>query len=167
MAVRTWVGIGVILLICALLIVSEFAAYRPARERLEAIRREVAIAENEFVYVAGHAADFERIREFLPDVADESGGGEQVFLSKISEELQRLGMVLTQVEPRRVQPYASYTKRTYRLDMEGGYREFANFMRYLETMPEVVTIDSFELNSRLLRRNNRHGAKLTITVIGQ
>lgn len=167
MAVRTWIGIAAVIAICALLVVGEAAWYRPKRERLDDLRREVAVAENEFVYVAGHGEDFERMEAFLPEPADEANGGEQVFLSKISGELQRIGMVLTRVEPRRSQPYGVYVKRTFKLDIEGNYRQFANFMRYLETIPEVVVIDAFELHSRQIRRNNRHGAKLTITVIGQ
>ncbi|MCK4679998.1 type 4a pilus biogenesis protein PilO, partial [bacterium] len=60
----------------------------------------------------------------------------------------------------------SYTRRTFKLEVEGGYREFANFLRYMELLPEVVIVKSFELHSRQVRRGSKHSATLTVTVIG-
>jgi Tfp pilus assembly protein PilO len=110
----------------------------------------------------------ERILDFLPERPEDgsNGGGEQRFLETISERLQDTGMVLTRVEPQRVREHGSYTRRVFKLEVEGRYRDFANFLRYLELMPEVVIVEGFELKSRQLSGRSRHSATLTVTVIG-
>jgi len=140
--------------------------YRPRRAKLAELNRELAIAESEHAYVAGHSVELERILDFLPDEIEGANEGEQQFLSNISEKLQGAGMVLTRVEPRRVVQDGSYTRRAFKLEVEGGYRQFANFLRYLELLPEVVIINSFELHSKQVRRGSKHSATLMITVIG-
>jgi Tfp pilus assembly protein PilO len=159
-------GVVVIVVICALLFVADGTLYRPRRERLRELTRELAIAESEHAYVAGHSIELERILDLLPADVDGVNEGEQQFLSNISQQLQGAGMVLTRVEPRRVQEDGSYTRRTFKLEVEGGYREFANFLRYMELLPEVVIVKSFELHSRQVRRGSKHSATLTVTVIG-
>jgi Tfp pilus assembly protein PilO len=168
MGTRSWIGIAVILIICVLLFVADMTAYRPRRARLEELNRELSIAENERAYVAGHATRLVRILDFLPKPVEGEGvnEGEQQFLSRISKELQDSGMVLTRVEPQRVQQDGSYTRRGFKLEVEGGYREFANFLRYLELMPEVVIVNSFELHSKQVGRREQHSATLKVTVIG-
>jgi Tfp pilus assembly protein PilO len=159
-------GVVVIVVICALLVVADGTLYRPRRERLRELTRELAIAESEHAYVAGHSIELERILDLLPADVDGVNEGEQQFLSNISQQLQGAGMVLTRVEPRHVQEDGSYTRRTFKLEVEGGYREFANFLRYMELLPEVVIVKSFELHSRQVRRGSKHSATLTVTVIG-
>ncbi|MCK4408769.1 MAG: type 4a pilus biogenesis protein PilO [Candidatus Eisenbacteria sp.] len=166
MGIRSWIGSVVIVVICALLLVADATVYRPRREKLKELTRELAIAETEHAYVAGHSTYFERILDFLPEEVGGMNEGEQQFLSKISEELQGAGMGLTRVEPRRVVEDGSYTRRTFKLEIEGGYRQFANFLRYLELLPEVVIVNSFELRSKQLRQGSKHAAMLTVTVIG-
>lgn len=166
MGIRSWLGVVVIVVICALLFVADGTLYRPSRERLRELTRELAIAESEHAYVAGHSIQLERILEFLPDDVEGVNEGEQQFLSNISQQLQGSGMVLTRVEPRRVVEDGSYTRRTFKLEVEGGYREFANFLRYMEFLPEVVIVNSFELHSREMRRGSKHSATLMVTVIG-
>ncbi len=166
MGIRSWLGLVVILVICALLFVADGTVYRPRRERLRELTRELAIAESEHAYVAGHSIQLERILDLLPDEVEGVNEGEQQFLSNISQELQGAGMVLTRVEPRRVGQDGSYTRRTFKLEVEGGYRQFANFLRYMELLPEVVIVNSFELHSRQVRRGSKHSATLMVTVIG-
>ncbi len=166
MGIRSWLGVVVIVVICALLLVADGTLYRPRRERLRELTRELAIAESEHAYVAGHSIELERILDLLPADVDGVNEGEQQFLSNISQQLQGTGMVLTRVEPRHVQEDGSYTRRTFKLEVEGGYREFANFLRYMELLPEVVIVKSFELHSRQVRRGSKHSATLTVTVIG-
>ena len=166
MGIRSWLGVVVIVVICALLFVADGTLYRPRRERLRELTRELAIAESEHAYVAGHSIELERILDLLPADVDGVNEGEQQFLSNISRQLQGAGMVLTRVEPRRVQEDGSYTRRTFKLEVEGGYREFANFLRYMELLPEVVIVKSFELHSRQVRRGSKHSATLTVTVVG-
>ena len=97
---------------------------------------------------------------------DGVNGGEQRFLSAISDQLRDSGMILTKVEPKRAVPDGSYTRRSFKLEIEGGYRQFAGFLRYLETMPEIVEVNSFELYSKNVRRGDRHAATMVVTVIG-
>ena len=166
MGIRGWLGIVIIVVICALLLVADATVYRPRRAKLAELTRELVIAESEHAYVAGHSIELERILDFLPEEVEGVNEGEQQFLASISEELQGADMVLTRVEPRRVLQDGSYTRRTFKLEVEGGYRQFANFLRYLELLPEVVIINSFELHSKQVRRGSNHSATLMVTVIG-
>jgi Tfp pilus assembly protein PilO len=168
MGIRSWIGFAVIIVICALLLVANATVYQPRRERLQELNRELAVTETEHAYVAGHSMHLERILDFLPERSEEAnGGGEQQFLEKISERLQDAGMVLTRVEPQRVRPFGSYMRRGFKFEVEGRYRDFANFLRYLELMPDVVVVESFEIKSKQLGGKNRHSATLMVTVIGQ
>lgn len=159
---------AVILVICAGLFLADAVAYRPRRIKLEELNRELAVAETERAYVAGHSEHLVRILDFLPKQVEGEGvnEGEQQFLSRISQELQDAGMDLTRVEPKRVTQDGSYTRRVFKLEVEGGFKEFANFLRYLELMPEVVVVNSFELYSRQAGRRDKHAATLNVTVIG-
>jgi hypothetical protein len=166
MAIRSWLGVVVTVAICALLFVADGTLYRPHRERLRELTRELAVAESEHAYVAAHSIYLQRILDLLPDDDDGVNEGEQRFLSNISQRLQSSGMVLTRVEPRRVVRDGSYTRRAFKLEVEGGYRQFANFLRYMELLPEVVMVNSFELHSRQVRQGSEHSATLMVTVIG-
>ena len=166
MGIRSWVGFVVILIICALLFVADGAVYSPREAKLAELIRELSTAETERAYVAGHTTQLDRISDFLPEPVEGINEGEQQFLSKISEKLQDYSMVLTKVEPKRVVQDGQFTRRTFKLEVEGGYRQFANFLRYLELLPEVVVVNSFELNSRQVRRASKHSASMTVTVIG-
>ena len=166
MAIRSWLGVAVTVVICALLFVADGTLYRPHRERLRELTRELAVAESEHAYVAGHSIYLQRILDLLPDDVEGVNEGEQRFLTSISRQLQGAGMVLTRVEPRRVVQDGSYTRRIFKLEVEGGYRQFANFLRYMELLPEVVIVNSFELHSKQVRRGSTHSATLMVTVIG-
>ena len=166
MGIRSWIGLAVIIVICALLLVADATVYRPRRAKLEELTRELAIAESDRDYVAGHRIELDRILDFLPGEAEGANDGEQRFLSNIGETLRDAGMVLTRVDPGRVREDGSYTRRTFKLEVEGGYRQFANFLRYLELLPEVVIVNSFELHSGRAGRGSKHTATLVVTVIG-
>ena len=166
MGIRSWIGFAIIMIICVLIFVADASVYRPRREKLSELTRELAIAEAERAYVAGNSTSLERIGDFLPVAVEGVNEGEQQFLSNISEELRRTGMVLTKVEPKRVLQDGKYTRRSFKLEVEGGFRQFANFLRYLELMPEVVIVNGFELNSGQLRGKTKHSATMTVTVIG-
>jgi hypothetical protein len=159
MGTRSWIGVAVIIVICAALLIADMTVYRPRRMKLDELNRELAVAESEMAYVAGHASHLARILDFLPKPIEGEGAneGEQQFLSQ---------MVLMRVEPQRVQEDGSYTRRGYKLEVEGGFRQFANFLRYLELMPEVVIVNSFEIHSKEIGRRSQHSATLKVTVIG-
>ena len=166
MGIRSWVGLAIIMATCALLLVANATVYHPRTEKLIELTRELAVAETEHAYVVGHPALLEEISNLLPAEIEGVNEGEQRFLSSISEEIQDAGMVLTRVEPRRVLQDGLYTCRTFKLEVEGGFRQFANFLRYLELLPEVVVVNSFELHSKQVRQRKTHAATLTVTVTG-
>jgi len=166
MGIRSWIGFAVIIVICALLVVADATVYRPRRAKLKELTRELAIAEGDRAYVVGHWIELERILDFLPGEVDGVNDGEQLFLSNIGEKLREIGMVLTRVDPGRVLEDGSYTRRAFKLEVEGGYRQFANFLRYLELLPEVVVVNSFELHSGRAGGKGKHTATLAVVVIG-
>jgi hypothetical protein len=166
MGIRSWIGLAVIIIICALLVVADATVYRPRRMKLKELTRELAIAEGDRAYVVGHGVELDRILDFLPREVEGVNDGEQLFLSDIGEKLREAGVVLTRVDPGRVQEDGSYTRRAFKLEVEGGYRQFANFLRYLELMPEVVIVNSFELHSGRAGQKSKHTATLTVTVVG-
>jgi len=166
MGIRGWIGFAIILIICVLMFVADAGVYQPRREKLGELTRELAIAEAERTYVAGNSTSLDRIGDFLPEEVEGVNEGEQRFLQNISAELRRNSMVLTKVEPQRVVQDGQYTRRSFKLEVEGGFRHFANFLRYLELMPEVVIVNGFELNSARVRRVDKHSATMTVTVIG-
>ena len=153
-------------IVCAILVVGDAAVYRPQARHLRELSQELAVAEHEFAYVESNPEHMARAVNFLPQPVDGTNGGEQRFLSAISDQLRDSGMILTKVEPKRVVQDGSYKRRTFKLEIEGGFREFASFMRYLETMPEVVKVNSFELYSKHVRRGDRHAATMVVTVTG-
>lgn len=166
MGFRSWTGFVVILAICVLLIVGNAAVYRPARTRLHELNSALAVSRNESAYLKSNPEHFELVASFLPDNPDSVGRGEQQFLAKISDRIKSLGMTMTDVEPRKVTEYGSYMRRQFKLEVDGSYREFASLLRYLETMPEVVLVNSFDLRSGTLRRKDDHTAIISLTVIG-
>ncbi|MBN2566135.1 MAG: type 4a pilus biogenesis protein PilO [Candidatus Eisenbacteria bacterium] len=166
MGFRSWTGFALILAICALLIAGDAAVFRPARVRLHELNSALAISQNESTYLKANPEHFELVASFLPQKSDDPNGGEQRFLSKISERIKSAGMTMTDVEPRKVTEDGSYTRRQFKLEVKGEFREFASFLRYLETMPEVVLINSFDLTSGTLRKQDSHSATMTLTVIG-
>lgn len=166
MGIRSWIWFGVIIVICVALLSANALYCGPRRERLAELTRELAVAEQEFAYLSGNVEDFERIRDFLPAEVEGEGEGAQRFLSMVSTELERVGMVLDEVEPKRVTPQGVYTRREYKLNVEGNYRQLANFLRYLETRPEVVLVEAFSWQSRALREHRRDRGSITVAVIG-
>jgi len=67
MAIRSWLGVAVTVVICALLFVADGTLYRPHREKLRELTRELAVAESEHAYVAGHSIYLQRILDLLPE----------------------------------------------------------------------------------------------------
>ena len=166
MGIRAWIGFTLVIAICLMLVLLSTTVYRPRRQVLADVTSELALSDTEQAFVAGNAERLERILDFLPQKPEEENAGEQLFLSRISAKLQSLGVTLTSMEPHKVQQDGSFTRRSFRLELEGGYRQLAIFMRYLELLPEVVIIDSFDIRSKELRQAGDHTATMTVTVIG-
>jgi Tfp pilus assembly protein PilO len=148
------------------LLVADAAVYRPRRARLAALTQELAVAEQQLLYLAGHANDLERVTEFLPERPPEGTVGDQLFLSRVSAELARRGLALTRVEPMGEKRQGEYTRRTFKLQIEGDYDDFTGFLDFIEKLPEIVVVDSFEYRSSLISQTGRHWVKVTVDVIG-
>jgi Tfp pilus assembly protein PilO len=166
MGLRGWIGFFVILAICALLIVGNATVYGPARTKLHELNSAFAVSRNEVAYLKSNPEQFELIASYLPERLEGSEGGEQVLISKISEIVKNAGMVMTDVQPGKVTQDGSYKRRQFKLDVKGDYREFARLMRSLETMPEIVIVESFDLLSGSLGGEREHSARITVTIIG-
>lgn len=148
------------------LLVADAAIYRPRRARLASLTQELAHAEQQLLYLAGHADDLERVAEFLPEHPPDGTVGDQFFLSRVSEELARRGLTLTRVEPMGEKREGEYTRRSFKFQIEGDYDDFTAFLAFIETLPEVVVVESFEYRSRLISQTGRHWVRLTVNVIG-
>ncbi len=148
------------------LLVADAAIYRPRRTRLANLTQELALAEQQLLYLAGHANDLGRVAEFLPDQPPSGTVGDQLFLSRVSEELARRGLALTRVEPMAERPSGEYVRRSYKFQIEGDFDDFTAFLDFVEKLPEVVLVESFDYRSSLLARGGRHRVKLTVAVIG-
>jgi Tfp pilus assembly protein PilO len=156
----------VVALVLLGLLVADAAVYRPRRARLASLTQELAQAEQQLLYLAGHADDLQRVTEYLPARPPSGTVGDQFFLSRIGEELARRDLTLSRVEPMGERRQGEYTKRSFRLQIEGDYDDFAAFLGFMETLPEVVLVETFEYRSRLISQTGRHWVKLTVDVIG-
>jgi len=148
------------------LLVANATVYAPRRERLKSISARADQLQREFGYLAGHTQDLKYFAEFLPGKNDRGRTGDQRFLSGVSDETRRLGITLSRIEPAGEEPYGQYVKRTYKLQIEGGYRSFVKFLEFLEGLPEVVLVTSFDLKSSALSASARSRADLEISVVG-
>jgi hypothetical protein len=163
---RIAIETAIALLIPVLLIVLNMTVYLPSRARLVALEEEVAHVEQELVDVARRQGDFQLAADLLPRPLAAHEAGDQRFLGQVGDELRRLGLDLEKYEPLRERPAGDYAERQYRFDIEGSYSRFVRFLEYLETMPELVVIESFDFRSRLVTPGNRHKMTLTLKVIG-
>lgn len=148
------------------LLVADAAIYRPRRTRLASLTQELAQAEQQLLYLAGHANDLERVAEFLPDQPPSGTVGDQLFLSRVSEGFARRGLTLTRVEPVSERQEGEYFRRSYKFQIEGDYDDFTGFLDFVEKLPEVVVVESFDYRSSLLTHGGRHWVKLEVAVIG-
>lgn len=148
------------------LLIADAAVYRPRRARLASLSQELASAEQQMLYLAGHTSDLERVAEFLPSPPSGGAVGDQLFLSHVSEELRRRGLVLTRVEPSGEKQDGQYMWRSYKFQIEGDYDDFSRFLEHVERLPEVVVVESFDYRSSQLTQGGRHRVNLTLTVIG-
>jgi hypothetical protein len=148
------------------LLVADAAVYRPRRARLAELSQELAKAEQQLLYLAGHSSDLERVADYLPSPPPGGAVGDQLFLSRVSEELGRRRLVLSRVEPSGEKQDGQYMRRSYKFQIEGDYDDFAGFLEFVERLPEVVVVESFDYRSSEVAQSGRHRVSLTLTVIG-
>jgi hypothetical protein len=163
---RVRIDLVVALAMLGALLVANATTYAPRRARLESISTKADQLQREFGYLAAHTQDLTRFAEFLPGKNDHGRTGDQRFLSSVSAETKRLGITLGRIEPVGEDPYGQYMKRTYKLQIEGGYRSFVRFLEFLEGLPEVVLVTSFDLKSSILSASARNRADIEISVVG-
>lgn len=166
MRARVRIDLVVALAVLGALLVANATMYAPRRERLASISARANQLQREFGYLAGHTRDLKHFAEFLPGKNGHGQTGDQRFLSGVSAETRRLGITLARIEPVGEEPYGQYVKRTYKLQIEGSYRNLVGFLKFVEGLPEVVLVKSFDLKSSILSASPRNRADLEISVVG-
>jgi type II secretory pathway component PulM len=167
MTSRVRLDIAVSLVVLIALVVANAAVYRPRQERLDRLSTQIDRTEKDLVYLTMHANDLARISGYLPDAERDQAQGDRSFLAAAGEAVTRLGLRLSKIEPRGEEPYGEYVKRSYRLQLEGDYADFAAFLAYLEALPDVVIVNSFDYRSSEIARSSSHRAALNVTVVGR
>ena len=147
------------------LLAANSALYSPRHARLTALAKEVDQAERELLFMAGQSENLARISQFLPAAETDRVHADQRFLAGLNEELGRLGLAMSRIEPIGEEPYGTYTKREYKLQIEGEYKDMSEFLGYLEQLSDVVIIETFDIRSRELLSSSRHRANLRLAVI--
>jgi hypothetical protein len=152
--------------VLAALLVGDAMIHRPKRDALASVQRKAARAEQELLYVVSHRDELSRIQDFLPVPLEGDVQGAERFLALVNEEAGRLGAVITRVEPMGETPDGDYMQRTFKLTLEGEFSEFRGFLRFLEEIPEVVIVHSFDYRSSAISAAATHRAAITLSVIG-
>lgn len=143
-----------------------FGVYRPRSAELAELSDRVARAEQRLSSAQLHAGDLQQSAAFLPRGGGEEGNGGQRFLSLASDELRRLGIRVNRIEPLGQESEGEFTRRQYRIQLEGRYTQIADFFEYLEALPEMVEIEGFEIRSHEVHPGDRHKATLSLWVTG-
>ena len=148
------------------LLAANSALYKPRYARLTALAKQVDRAERELLFMAGESENLTRIAQFLPGNNEDLSHTDQRFLAGLNEELGRLGLAMSRIEPVGEEPYGTYVRREYKLQIEGEYRDMSEFLEYLEGLSDVVIVETFDIRSREMVSSSRHRAHLTLSVIG-
>jgi Tfp pilus assembly protein PilO len=151
--------------VLAALLAANSALYKPRYERLEALAKEVDHAERELLFMAGQSENLARIARFLPDDDKDSLHGDQRFLAGVNDELGHLGLAMSRIEPTGEEPYGAYMARSYKLQIDGEYRDLCALLVYFERLSDVVLVESFDIRSSELLSSSRHRANLSLAVI--
>lgn len=148
------------------LLAANSALYNPRYERLTALAEEVDQAERELLFLAGQSENLARIARFLPGDDEGAVHADQRFLAELNSELGSLGLAMSRIEPTADEPYGTYVRRSYKLQIEGDYRDISQFLAHLEGLSDVVLIESFDIRSSELLSSSRHRVNLSLAVIG-
>ncbi len=160
---RAQIGIPVLILLA--LVVTTMVHQRPQRAELISLASDVAEAEERLTYVIEHSEAFAQIVDYLPPELGEGNVGDQSFLLKMSEKLRELNMTPKTVQPKGEETFGEYMKRDYLVELDCGYAELAEFMEYLENLPELVLIEWFDLRSSEVSAASEHTVVIKLTVV--
>ena len=146
------------------LLIANAVVYRPRSTELRTVSCALARIESELVYLAGHGQDFLRAGDYVPAGNE---GGERHFISLLNDELARLGLTLTKIEPSGEEALGGYVRRSYKLHIRGNYNEIVQLLEYLERLDDVVVLKSFDIKSREVMGGSGHQMNLAFDVIGR
>ncbi len=163
---RSRLEIAVPAAILVLILAVTWTLYRPEREELFSLARGVVSAEDNLTYVLNHGDDLERAAAYLPRAPGEEGDGDQRFLLGLSSKLRELGLTPRVIQPLDEARDGEFMKRSYMVEIDGGYMELVELLEYLETIPELVLIETLDVKSSLLMTSTRHQAVIEITFVG-
>jgi len=164
MSKKTRILLAVVLLVAILAVY--LGVYRPRSAELARLSRKVAHADQRFASAQLHSGDLQEAAAFLPDPASRETGDAQRFLSLVNDEVRRLGLRLNRIEPLSEKESGPFTRRQYRVSMEGTYRQVVAFMGYLEALPDLVTVEALEVRSSETRPGSRHDVTMSLWVTG-
>jgi hypothetical protein len=164
---RARAQIGIPLLVLVALIAATIFHYRPERAELMSLAGDVAAAEQRLTYVIDHSDELEQIAEFLPSELDDGNVGDQDFLLKMSEKLRVLDMTPKTVQPKGEKRIGDYMERGYLLELECSYTALAEFMDFLEELPELVLVEWFDMRSAEVGAGDVHTAVIRLTVVSR
>lgn len=153
------------LAVLAALLSANAVLYKPRYARLSALAKDVHQAERELLFMAGQSENLMQIARFLPADGGGSVHADQRFLADLNDELGRLGLAMSRIEPTGEEPHGNYVKRSYKLQVEGEYRDLSDFLAYLEGLSDVVLVESFDIRSSELLSTSRHRANLSLSVV--
>ena len=162
---RARAQIGIPVLIFLALLVITMVHHRPQRAELVSLASDVAEAEERLTYVIEHSEAFAQIVEYLPPALGEGNVGDQSFLLKMSEKLRELDMTPKTVQPKGEETFGEYMKRGYLVELDCGYADFAEFVEYLENLPELVLIKWFDMRSSEVSAAKEHTVVVRLTVV--
>ncbi len=168
MSTRDRIGIAIPLIVLCLVIVLNLAVQRPRWREMISLTGDIARAEIALSEIVETDVDLEEARLYLPERVDEEVSADQRFLSSVSSEMARLGLLLIELEPKGDRPaIGGYRERSYLVEFEGSYKGVAEFLEYLESVPEIVTVTSLDVRSnRVIAAGSGHRTLVVFKVTG-
>jgi len=150
--------------ILGLLLVGNALLYSPRRERLDSLTSRLSRTETTFRDAQEHADALSVMGDYLPDRAQGADDGGQRFLSMLTEEIRNRGLTLNKLQPKEEKEGQEFVKRSYRIDVGGDYAELVDLFQFLEALPDLVIVDSFDLRSRDVSAADEHQMTLNVDV---
>ncbi len=165
---RDRIGMAIPLIVLALVILLNLVVQRPRWNEMISLTGEIARAEMALSEVLETEVNLEDARIYLPARIDGDMPADQRFLASISTEMAKLGLSLIQLEPKTDIPaVGSYRQRSYLVEFEGSYDSAAQFLEYLENVPEMVALTSLDVRSnRVVAAGSGHRTLVVFEVTG-
>jgi Tfp pilus assembly protein PilO len=168
MSTRDRIGIAIPLIVLGLVIVLNVAVQRPRWRAMISLTGDIARAEIALSEILNTELDLDEAHIYLPEKLGGDMSADQHFLASVSAEMARLGLLLIQLEPKSDRlAVGDYRERSYLVEFGGNYEAIAQFLEYLEGVPEIVTMTSLDVRSnRVIAAGKGHRTLLNFTVTG-